>query len=252
MSIARIAVFASESALSLPAQALAQELNLPLADNPELYDYVLILTSDYLGLQKKGDKLPLYIDFLSGQLTYRRQHSGLRRESLARAMGLKAKIHPTIVDATAGLGRDSFILASLGFNVILLERSPLIHALLKDAITRALQNPEVAAIANRMQLVHTDAITWMQQVPPQHRPNIIYLDPMFPDRTKSALVKKDMRIFNDVIGNDPDSDLLFTTALTCATQRVVVKRSRLAANLAGISPAFCLKGSSSRFDVYMR
>lgn len=196
--------------------------------------------------------MSLSIDFLTGNLAYRRKHTSLRREMLARAMGLKNKTTPYIVDATAGLGRDSFILACLGFEVTLLERSPVIYALLADGIERASQEPEIQPIMQRLHLIQADAITWMQALDPLHRPDIIYLDPMFPERSKSALPRKEMQIFQQIVGNDPDADLLLKTALTCSTQRVVVKRPRLATPLADASPAFCLKGSSSRFDVYLK
>jgi 16S rRNA (guanine1516-N2)-methyltransferase len=163
-------------------------------------------------------------------------------------MGLKSHSTPKILDATAGLGRDSFILASLGFEITLLERSPIIHALLEDGIKRAGADAETAPIVERMHLIQTDAIHWMQT----HAPfDIIYLDPMFPERNKSALVKKEMRIFQDVIGDDADANALLTAALACATKRVVVKRPRLAAYLAELTPSFSQTGSSSRFDIYL-
>lgn len=195
---------------------------------------------------------PLYIDFLSGKMTYRRQHASLRKELLARAMGLKGNLQPKIVDATAGLGRDSFILACLGFEVTLLERSAVIHAELEDAIQRALQDSLASPIIQRLHLIKTDAITWMENCPVSERPTIIYLDPMFPERSKSALVKKEMRLFHDIVGDDPDADALLPAALACTTQRVVVKRPRLAASLMDLAPSFSMKGSSSRFDIYLK
>jgi 16S rRNA (guanine1516-N2)-methyltransferase len=153
------------------------------------------------------------------------------------------------VDATAGLGRDSFILASLGFKVRLIERSPIIHALLNDGLQRGLADPALAPIIKNMELIHADAILWLNET--IEKPDIIYLDPMFPDRKKSALSKLDMRIFHDIAGDDVDADQLLSTALACAARRVVVKRPRLAEELAGIKPAFALTGSSSRFDTYI-
>lgn len=193
-------------------------------------------------------KNSITIDFLSKAMKYRRQQASLRREALARALGLKAKSKPSIVDATAGLAQDSFILACLGFKVTLLERSPIIYALLMDGMKRAEQDATVAPIIQRMHLLHVDAINWLKKTIP---PDIVYLDPMFPLRKKTALPKKEMRLFHTIVGNDLDADLLLTTALTCAAQRVVVKRPRLAQTLADIAPTFSLKGSSSRFDIYI-
>ncbi len=241
-----ISVYTSHSALEPAARQLAQQLQLPFSAEA---DYWLLLTPDYLGLQATKEKsLPFYIDFLSGKMQYRRKSASLRREALARALGLKNNTQPTIVDATAGLARDSFILAVLGFEVQLLERSPIIYALVHDALQRAMKNAELAPIVQRMRLIQADAITWLKTA---EKPDIIYLDPMFPERKKSALVKKEMRIFHDVIGDDVDADALLQTALACATQRVVVKRPRLAPALAGIKPSYTLSGSSSRFDIYL-
>lgn len=214
--------------------------------------YQLIETPKGIALQKSGAKSkPLYIDFLTGKANYRRLHTSLRREALARAMGLKSNVKTSIIDATAGLGRDSFMLASLGFEVTLLERSSIIHTLLEDALRRARLDEKTAPIIERMHLIQTNAVDWMQKLAPENRPDIIYLDPMFPERSKSALVKKDMRYFHDIVGEDIDSAELLPAALACATKRVVVKRPRLAEHLAGLSPAFSQEGSSSRFDVYM-
>jgi 16S rRNA (guanine1516-N2)-methyltransferase len=252
MLMPNIAIFTEHATLKSQAEALAQRLQLPMTENPTGYTHLLVLTPEYLGLQASDTQTTTWVDFLSGKNTYRRQHASLRRETLARAMGLKNKTTPKIVDMTAGLGRDSFIIASLGFEITLLERSPIIHALLEDGMQRAAQNPAVAPIIRRMHLIHTDAILWIQQQNTALRPNIIYLDPMFPERSKSALVKKEMQIFQAVIGEDIDRDALLTAALACATQRVVVKRPRLADALAGVAPAFSLTGSSSRFDVYIQ
>jgi 16S rRNA (guanine1516-N2)-methyltransferase len=238
--------------LTLQAKALAEQLHLSFADDVNSADYSLLLTPDSICLQKNGSKsLPLKIDFLAGKTAYRREHTSLKREALARAMGLKNNTTPKIVDATAGLGRDSFILAGLGFDVMMLERSPIIQTLLSDGIQRALNDPIVGSIARHLQLISTDAIHWLKTLPKTERPDIIYLDPMFPSRTKSALAKKDMQIFHDIVGEDPDADKLLPLALTCATKRVVVKRPRLAMHLANLAPSFSQTGSSCRFDIYL-
>lgn len=264
----KIAVFVSHPELHPQGQALAMRLNLPcIFEADERYDFFLLLTPNFLGLQKtKSPANPLFIDFLSGEMQYRRKHASLRKETLARALGLKTKAPKKIIDATAGLVRDSFILATLGFEVQVIERSPIIHALIEDAIKRATQDSEVGKIVNRMHLVNADATTWLNQyflpsdrddtsqagcAQGDNRPDIIYLDPMFPPSKKSALSKQNMRIFHEVIGDDVDADLLLTTALTCATQRVVVKRPRLAQPLAGIKPTLSMEGSSNRFDIYL-
>ena len=235
------------------ARALAERLALPYGEDPAAAaQFSLLLTPEHLCLQdNQSNAKPLVIDFLTAQMTYRRQHASVKRETLARAMGLKNQTTPTIVDATAGLGRDSFILASLGFEVTLLERSPIIQVLLEDGIRRARLDPTVGTIANRLHLITQDASTWLPTLTAASHPEIIYLDPMFPERNKSALVKKEMRIFHAIVGDDPDADQLLPLALTCATKRVVVKRPRLAGHLANLTPSFSQTGSSCRFDIYL-
>jgi 16S rRNA (guanine1516-N2)-methyltransferase len=221
--------------------------------SPKPADYALVRTDHYLGLQDNNDKkfAPFYIDFLSGKLRYRSDQAGLKREMLARAMGKKPKDNPRIVDATAGLGRDSFILATLGFEVTLLERSEVIHALLEDALQRAAQDPVIAPIIARMHLIHADARLWLPQLPKEQFPDIIYLDPMFPEREKSASVKKEMVILQNVLENEGSDTDLFAIAVACSKLRVVVKRPRLAPNLSAKAPSFTLTGKSSRFDIYL-
>ena len=240
------------------AQHLASELNLPYIPDYndagiQKYGYALVFTSDYLGLQATSEKkfTPFYIDFVAGKMRYRSDHAGLKRELLARALKAKPKDHPRIVDVTAGLGRDSFILAALGFNVTALERSPVIFALLRDALQRAALDHATTDIASRIELIHIDADDWLRQCHASNRPDIIYLDPMFPEREKSASVKKEMVILQNLLSNDVDSKDLLSAAIACSTRRVVVKRPRLAPALSGLAPSYTLTGKSSRFDIYL-
>jgi 16S rRNA (guanine1516-N2)-methyltransferase len=206
-------------------------------------------------IQEKSEFEPFFIDFLSKSLLYRAKTASLRKELLARALGAAPKEQPFIVDATAGLGRDGFILAALQYEVTMLEREPMIFAQLQDAAARASQHPSTAPIVKRMHLIAADAVTWL----PHHsenerRPDIIYLDPMFPLRKKSAHVKKSMRIIQALVEEgqkNDDSEALLSMALSCAIKRVVVKRPRHAAPLAGKLPNFSLTGNHSRFDVYL-
>ena len=243
-----IAIYPTTPDLFQEAHRLAAELSLPVTlTEAEGYLYLLIVSQDYLGLKKMtGKNKPLIIDFLDKSLQYRIKEATVKKEALARAMGLKANHSPSILDATAGLGRDSFLLASLGFKVNMLERSPIIHALLKNGMARAATLP---ALQN-MQLTHADTITWLKNC--EEKPDIIYLDPMFPERKKTALPKQNMLIFHDIVGEDLDAERLLAEAMTCATKRVVVKRPRLATKIsANFAPSFSITGSSNRFDVYL-
>jgi 16S rRNA (guanine1516-N2)-methyltransferase len=248
-----IAVFAESPALNTKAQELAIQLHLPVvSENTNHHDYLLIVTPDYIGLKKTGMKSnPLYIDFLSEKMRQRLKQATVRKEMLARALGLKSTVSKYIVDATTGLARDSFILAKLGCKVTALERSPIIYILIKDGIQRAAKNSEYAGIMQRLCLINTDSIQWLSAPNIKQQPEIVYLDPMFPERQKSALSKQDMRIFHEVVGNDLDASALLKAALACATERVVVKRPRLAPPIANLKPAFSMEGSSNRFDIYL-
>lgn len=232
------------------AKALAATLLLPF--NQADADFSLILTPDYLGLQNNHDQAstPFYIDFNNESLAYRLKHAGKKNEMLLRAMGASPKDNPFILDATAGTGRDAFLLAHAGFHLTLLERSPILYALLDDALKRAACIPALEPMTKRLSLIHADACTHLKALTP--KPDIIYLDPMFPPRRKSALVKKEMVLLHELLGSAEDESELLHAALACAKKRIVVKRPRLAPPLDGKTPHFSLEGKSSRFDIYLQ
>ena len=194
-------------------------------------------------LPKQGDIL---VDFASGAASYRRLHGG--GEAIAKACGMQKKRDISVLDATAGLGRDGFVLANLGASVTLVERNPAVAALLFDGLRRAALVPELHWVSERMQLLHLSAV---QALKTQPAVDVVYLDPMFPPREKSALVKKEMRAFHDVVGNDTDADALLEPALQLALKRVVVKRPGYADFLAQQKPTMSVTGKNNRFDVYI-
>ncbi len=249
-----VAVGADDPALTESAAALARELGLPhCASLCGDYPYTLIQTAARLELHTTHHQAagPVYVDFVAGAMGFRARHGSRKREPLARAVGLKGASLPTIVDATAGLGRDAFILAALGCTLTLVERSPIIAALLRDGIARALAHSDTQTAARHMTLVSGDAVTVLVQLAEHERPDVVYLDPMYPHRSKSALVKKEMRALRALVGEDPDAPQLLETALQVARRRVVVKRPRLAPSLPGIAPSHTLPGSTTRFDIYL-
>lgn len=246
---ARVRVEALAAEFSGAAAVLAGELGLALAEDAE---FALQLGADGLQLQELGVAAgPVRVDFVAGALAHRRLQGGGSGQMIAKAVGIQPAVRPTILDATAGLGRDAFVFAQLGCEVTLVERQPLINALLADGIRRGLQDQEVQPIMERMHLLHGDAIALMRAWPGE-APQVIYLDPMFPHRDKSALVKKEMRVFRPLVGDDDDAPELLAAALALASHRVVVKRPRKAPAVAGPQPGYALEGKSSRFDVYPR
>ncbi|AMO57941.1 16S rRNA methyltransferase [Endozoicomonas montiporae] len=213
---------------------------------------ILGFMDDTLCLRRAGDKeKPVFVDFVGGKAGHRRKFGGGKGQDIAKAVGLNKGVTPHVLDGTGGLGRDAFVLASLGCTVTLIERSPVIAALLQDGINRAKQNPEVADIASRMTLINDDSRQAMQDLATDGRQfDVVYLDPMFPHREKSALVKKEMRIFQDLLSGDPDADELLAPAESLAEFRVVVKRPRLAPDLAGKEPTYRLEGKACRYDIH--
>ncbi len=209
----------------------------------------LYLTAERLELRWHGEPNmgSVYVDFVAGKAAHRRKFGG--GEAIWRAIGRKGDYHPRVLDATAGLGRDSFVIASSGSEVQMLERHPVVAALLEDGLRRAQADPVTAAIAARMQLCHRDALSGLgSDITP--RPDVVYLDPMFPHRQKSAAVKKEMRIFQQLVGADPDADALLTQARRLALKRVVVKRPAGAPYLDQQTPSGSVTTKGLRFDLY--
>jgi 16S rRNA (guanine1516-N2)-methyltransferase len=195
----------------------------------------------------------VYVDFVHGAAGYRRRQNEGLRQPLAKAIGIKGNDRPSLLDATPGLGRDAFVLACLGCRVTMIERSPIVHALLENGLQRALRNEEVKSIiAQHLHLIAGDACDTLARCKEEERPDVVYLDPMYPHRTKSALVKKEMRMLRGIVGDDEDAPSLLHLALEHAHKRVAVKRPRLAPPLeAEISPSMSIEGKNTRYDVYI-
>ncbi|WIX31574.1 class I SAM-dependent methyltransferase [Salinicola sp. JS01] len=218
----------------------------------------LALRQGPAGLEIAGDPAlyghPVRADFVSGAADHRRRFGGGRGQLVAKACGFGKGVVPQVVDATAGLGRDAFVLASLGAEVLMVERVAAIHALLDDALARLAVADELGEIAARLALRHADGTTALADAIADwpHAPQVIHLDPMFPHREKSALVKKEMRLFRELAGADDDAPQLLAAALDLATHRVVVKRPRKAPPIAGPAPQHVIEGKTSRYDLYVR
>jgi 16S rRNA (guanine1516-N2)-methyltransferase len=250
-----IAVYAAGPELHAMARNLSQKLSVPLVKNISLeHAYLLLCTPDGLALKQTGKNTPgpIMVDFTAGTIQYRLRHGGGRSQALARAIGLKKGWQPAVIDATAGLGRDAFILAYLGCYVHMIERSPILAALLEDGLQRAADEELAAEIAgNRLFLTRADSMNVLQKLTQDELPDVIYLDPMYPERTKSSMVKKEMRILREFAGDDKDAPELLKIALKRSRNRVVVKRPRLATRLNDMLPSHEISGKTSRFDVYL-
>jgi 16S rRNA (guanine1516-N2)-methyltransferase len=189
------------------------------------------------------------VDFAGGAVGYRFRRGGERGHPLVRAAGIKKDHIPSIVDATAGLGRDAFLLASAGATVILIERSREVHALLKDGLARAAaESGELADVVGRMVLLRGDARDHL----PELRPDVVIVDPMHPPRRNTALVKKEMRQLSAIVGPDEDADELMRVALASARERVVLKWPLRAAPLLDApKPSHQFAGKTVRYEVFV-
>ena len=191
----------------------------------------------------------LKCSFIEGPILHRLKYGKGRGQNLAKAVGFKFNKNRTIIDATAGLGYDAFILASLGANVTLIERSERIYDLLKAAISEAkLYGGEISKIVNRMNLLFGDS----KDILPNIAPEVILIDTMYKDRKKSALVKNDMRLVREIVGSDSDHVELINVALNNASKRVVIKQPRYAETLDNIKGcSHQILGKTIRYDVYV-
>ena len=220
---------------------------LPVAPAPPVSGLYLAAEEHGIVLHRAGDKGSVWVDFTAGAAQHRRLHGG--GELLAKAVGRSKQ--PAVWDATGGLGRDSFVLAGLGLNVHIFERHPAVYCLLADGLARALLHPSTADDASRLTLYHADAAEYMPRLAAEiGRPQVVYLDPMYPERRKSAAVKKEMAFFHELVGTAQNDAALLDAALATATARVVVKRPRLGDFLCGRQPDYQYTGKSTRFDVY--
>lgn len=231
------------------AHIIAEKWAFPLIDEVQDALYLQVV-DDVLGLNDGTEKkvLPVTVDFASPASMYRKSHGGGKSEAIVKAIGQKNADTWHVIDATPGLGRDAFVLVSVGCNVTLVERSPVVAALLEDGLRRlSLQYPD---LAQRMTLQHGNSYDVMQYWK-GNEVDAVYLDPMFPHRKKSALVKKEMRLFQQLLGHDPDADSLLEPALQLAQARVVVKRPNSAGVLADMKPTMAIESKKHRFDVYL-
>lgn len=226
---------------------LMQSLDLPLAtDQVGPKEIQLGWQQDKLALFP-ADAGPVFVDFAGGKSDHRRRFGGGVNQPLPRAIGpIKSRsIH--VIDATAGLARDSFVLASLGFQVTMIEQSPLLVALISDGLVRAKANSKLEEIVDRLSLLHRNSIAYLKS---GKRADVIYLDPMYPHKKKSAAVKKEMRVIQHVIGGDESGAQLLSIALEQADYRVVVKRPKSAESLAGVKPNTSIVSPNTRYDIY--
>lgn len=218
-------------------------------------------TDEFVELRDRNKDIAIHIDFTSGELAHRQQYGGGKGQAIAKAIGLKQGTKPpTVLDATAGLAKDAFVLACLGCPITLIERSPVIGELIRDAISRASDNEQFQEILhNGFHLIEQSSIDYLAGLlitcgdneSQDSCPDVIYLDPMYPERKKSASVKKNMQLLQNLLGKDEDTAALLDAALKVAQKRVVVKRPKGAENLSPAKPTYQVLSKKTRYDVYV-
>ena len=246
-----IAFFETELSDGLSSKAFEKSLAEKTSKN-----CVMLMDKGGLHLQiLRPSVLKIQVDFTSSQMKYRRLKGGGRNQLIAKAVGLKSNVSPVVLDGTAGLGKDAFVLASLGCHVYMAERNPWVRLLLEDGLRRASiiaeNNPDLKSILERLKLLGSDAIELFKS---QHMESvgIIYLDPMFPHPEKRALVKKDMQMLQFLVGEDEDAEDLLNCALSTKVERIVVKRPRTDQAIASKQVSYVLEGKRNRYDIYLQ
>jgi len=231
------------------AETFGWQMSKHLPQDKELY---ATFEQDKLCLTKDG-KTKIFVDFVTGANAHRHKFGGGKGQAIAKAVGLNKGATPTVLDATAGMGKDAFVLASLGCNVTLVERQPPVYAMLVDGFRRARQSDELPWFDERMTLLNDSSQQALAKaIAADQVFDVVYLDPMFPHREKSAAVKKDMAMFQTFVGDDADADELLPLAYQLATKRVVVKRPDYAPYLNGQTPSSQIKTKKNRFDLYVK
>ena len=237
------------------ARQLAEDIGLPFYEHATPPSgYILLVSDDRLELLSNTSPPahgPISVDFVSGKSAHRRLHGGGKNQHIARAIGLKPGYRPRVIDATAGLGADAFVLASLGCQMRMIENCKPVAQLLEDGLLRARSDMETDIIAQRMLLFNGDALDLIPTLAKRSPVDVIYLDPMFPPRDKSAAVKKEMQMLQEVAGPSDNNASLLACAMEYALKRVVVKRPGSAPAISEIPPQACVKAPNTRFDIYI-
>ena len=224
------------------AESFSRRTGSPIVNKPG--DYLTVLF-DSKGVSLSGFGLSYQGDFEN--MLHRVTNGRLQHEMLAKAVktdqeNLKA------IDATAGMGEDSLLLAACGYQVTLYEQNPVIAILLKDALRRAKKNTVLKDIVSRMQLVEGDSIEHLnKRLDPV---DVIYLDPMFPGRQKSGLINKKLQLIQKMEPPCSKETALFDAAMAAQPSKIIVKRPLKSPYLDERVPSYSLKGKAIRYDCY--
>ena len=221
------------------------------AERNDKYALQLIFGESIIELFDTQLNTSIFVDFLSGTLAHRQQFGGGRGQAIAKAIGLKHGNTPSVLDVTAGLARDAYVLATLGCKVTLVEQSPVLYTLIYDGIVRAHASDAEHSVSNFTGLFYADSRSYIEHAAPETQPDVIYIDPMYPERKKSALVKKDMQVLHRLLGKDENAESLLEAAIAYSKKRVVIKRPIHADHIGKRKPTTCINSKKTRYDVYV-
>jgi 16S rRNA (guanine1516-N2)-methyltransferase len=198
-------------------------------------------------------------------------------QPILKAVGLKSRSQTLcVVDGTAGLGEDAFVMASFGARVVMIERGAVVAVMLEEFLVGGRKSsnvlrpassveelkeaeyphpsplPKGEGVRGRMSVVHADAGAWLTEENIRGvGADVVYLDFMFPGGRKTA-ERKPMKVLRMLAGGDDDAGAVLEKAIASGVKRVVVKRPGKAPFVGGLEPSHAIYGKSLRFDVYMK
>ncbi len=237
----KITMYISKDGDREAAEQLSRRLGVPIADS---MGEELTLVFDGTGLSLVGYGMRYQGDF--SRMLNRVTKGRLRHEMLVKIAKTKTE-HPTAVDAAAGMGEDSFLLAAAGYEVILFEQDAVIAALLRDVLRRAREDERLREIVGRMRLTEGNSIALMPRL--GITPEIVYLDPMFPPRKKSGLIQKKLQLIQKLEQPCANERELYDAAAALHPKKIIIKRPLNGALLAEKKPSYTVKGKAIRYDV---
>ena len=212
----------------------------------------LIVNSNSLELYDRStpQKKPIKVDFTSEKNNYRCLNFKKKNEILYKAIGIKNNYFPFVLDVTAGFGQDSFLLSFLGCYVVMIEHHPVVSALLKDGLDRGYKDQKIGYwLKQRFHFLFNDSLNMMNLS--ISKPDVIYLDPMYPTYTKKSLPKKNMQFLRKLISTNSQSKDLLNISRKFARNRIVVKRPSYASPISDERVDFVIKNKYHRFDIYL-
>jgi len=251
-----VTVCSESQKLAATAQQFADKHKLPFTNVEQATTpFVLYYKDSKVELIDQQTGTAIDVDFIGGTLAHRRKYGGGKGQAIAKAIGLnKYKLPLSVLDVTAGLAKDAFVLGCLGCSVTMLEENPIIAELVQCALRLAERDDEFKTIQQQgFTLININALTYLNGI--KNKPDIIYIDPMYPERKKSAAVKKNMQMLQKLVGHKVDKQSeeieLLDNALNTALKRVVVKRPKGSPTLTDKKPSMSIESKITRYDVYV-